>query len=108
MDATTGRAEGLGELKGGMVFEVSGGLARRLLLGEERGGVGVLRLLGERVGFEVCVGRNGRVWVDAGEGNVRATVMVGRALREMDERGLDDEGQRKLVARLLKEYDKGA
>ena len=107
VDATTGRAEGLGELKGGMVFAVSAGLARRLLAGEARGGVGVLRLLGERVAFEVCVGRNGKVWVDAGEGDGRATAMVGRALQEVDERRLDEEGQRKLVARLLREYDKG-
>lgn len=98
----------MGELKGGTVFNVSLGMARRLLMKKQReeGGVSVLELLAEKMAFEVAVGRNGRVWVDA-EGGVRETLAVGRALVETDEGVLDGEGQRKLVRRLLAELGKG-
>ena len=100
---STGKSEGMGELKGGMLFDVSLGLARRLLMKEqwEEGGVALLELLGEKVGFEVAVGRNGRVWVRAE--SVRETLVVGRALREVDEGGLGVEGQERLVRRLVRE-----
>lgn len=96
----------MGELKGGMVFDVSLGMARRLLLATKQqreeggGGVVVLEGLAEKLGFEVAVGRNGRVWVRS-EG-VRETVLVGRALQETDREGLGVEEQGRLVRRLLK------
>ena len=92
----------MGELKGGMVFDVSLGMARRLLMARQRedGGVVVLEGLAERVGFEVAVGRNGRVWV-RGEG-VRETLVVGQALQETDRGGLGVEEQGRLVRRLLR------
>lgn len=110
----SGKAEGLGELKGGMVFDVSLGMARRLLLprgkekeGEKGGGgkVVVLEEFGEKHGvrFEVAVGRNGRVWVDSE--SVRSTIAIGRALRETDERGLTVAEQEKLVGNAVKSYD---
>jgi exosome complex component RRP40 len=92
-DAETGKASGFGELKGGMVFSVSLGLARRLLgdgkklrqvakrAGEEwEGGNGaeVLEELGKSVAFECAVGRNGKVWVDSED--VKTTLMVGRCI----------------------------
>ncbi|KAF2397468.1 hypothetical protein EJ06DRAFT_498555, partial [Trichodelitschia bisporula] len=58
----TGKGDGLGPLKGGMVFDVSTAFARRLMMGK-RGGVVVLEVMSEKVGFEVAVGGNGRVWV---------------------------------------------
>ena len=39
---STGKADGMGELKGGMVFDVSLGLARRLLMGKQREEGGVI------------------------------------------------------------------
>ena len=92
----------MGELKGGMVFDVSLGMARRLLMARQRedGGVVVLEGLAERVGFEVAVGRNGRVWV-RGEG-VRGTLVVGQAVQETDRGGLGVEEQGRLVRRLLR------
>ena len=84
------------------MFDVSLGMARRLLMARQRedGGVVVLEGLAERVGFEVAVGRNGRVWV-RGEG-VRETLVVGQALQETDRGGLGVEEQGRLVRRLLR------
>lgn len=92
----------MGELKGGMVFDVSLGMARRLLAGRQReeSGLVVLEEVAGKVAFEVAVGRNGRVWVKAG--GVKETLVVGRALREADEGGLGVEEQVRLVRRLLK------
>ncbi|EON66317.1 hypothetical protein W97_05710 [Coniosporium apollinis CBS 100218] len=100
----TGKAEGLGPLKGGMVWDVSLGMARRLLLPpgkmREVGGLVLLEALAEKVRFEVAVGRNGRVWVEGG--SVGVTLAVGRAVIETDEGGLGVEEQRRLVARVLR------
>ncbi|KAI9799315.1 MAG: hypothetical protein M1825_004808 [Sarcosagium campestre] len=103
VSASTGRADGLGPLKGGMVFDISVGMARRLMMSDlvRQGGVVVLEACAERIPFEVAVGRNGRFWVDAGA--VVNTLAVGRAVSETDEKGLGIEEQRKLVARLLKD-----
>lgn len=110
MDPATGRGDGLGELKGGMVFEVGRGFCGRLLAPggkakgkDDDGGEGkvvVLEELGQRLAFEVAVGRNGKVWVK-GEG-VRETMLVGRALKVVEEEGLGVEEQRKVVRRLVK------
>lgn len=110
VSATSGKADGFGPLKGGTLFDISTGFARRLLLPESRvarpagdggGAVVVLELLAEKLGFEAAVGRNGKVWVDGG--NVKTTLVVGKALVETDEKSLGLEQQRKLVARLLRE-----
>ncbi|KAF2007521.1 exosome complex exonuclease-like protein Rrp40 [Amniculicola lignicola CBS 123094] len=99
VDASTGKSDGLGQLKGGMVFGVSLGMARRML-DRRNGGVVVLEGLSEKMGFEVAVGRNGVVWVDANE--VGKTLAVGRAVQEVDELGLGEKAQRKLVERVLR------
>jgi exosome complex component RRP40 len=107
VSAQTGKSEGLGALGGGTVVAVSLGLARRLMLPRPRedGGVGVLDMLAEEEGmvFETAVGRNGKVWIGAGD--VRTVVVVGRALREVDEMGpgFGVAEQKKLVRRLMKE-----
>lgn len=82
-----------------MVFKISLGMARRLLAGA-KGGVVVLEVLGEKVGFEVAVGRNGIVVVDGGD--VRSTIAIGRAVQEVDEGGLGEKAQRKVAERVLK------
>lgn len=85
------------------MFEISLEMARRLLLGKpkEEGGLVVLESIGKLWPFEVAVGRNGRVWVEAG--SVARTLAVGKALRETDERSLGVEGQEKLVKKLGRE-----
>jgi exosome complex component RRP40 len=99
VDASTGKSEGLGPLKGGMVFKISLGMARRLLSGK-KGAVTVLEGLSEKMGFEVAIGRNGVLWVDGG--SVKNTLAVGRAVQEADDEALGEKGQRKLVERILK------
>lgn len=74
-------------------------MARRLLAGP-KGGVTVLEALGEKVGFEITVGRNGLLHVDGG--NVKTTLAIGRAIQEVDEQALGEKGQKKLVDRVLK------
>ncbi|KIW01061.1 uncharacterized protein PV09_07575 [Verruconis gallopava] len=95
----TGKAEGMGPLKSGMVFDVSCHFARKLMMGK-RGGLVLLESMSEKVAFEIAVGRNGRVWVNSE--SVPVVVAVGRALTIADEEGLDEEGQRILVKRLFK------
>jgi exosome complex component RRP40 len=82
-----------------MVFKISLGMARRLLAGS-KGGVVLLEALGEKVGFEIAVGRNGIVVVDGG--NVKSTLAIGRAIQEVDELALGEKAQKKMAERVLK------
>ena len=104
MSSSTGKADGLGPLTGGMLFDISLGLARRLMMSQpvEKGKVVVLEELGDAgVAFEIAVGRNGKVWVDSK--SVKTTLAIGRVLRETDEKGLTVEEQKKLVKRVARE-----
>lgn len=98
----TGKADGLGELKGGMVFDVSLGMARRLMMPHpaKQGGVAVLEECAEKVPFEIAVGRNGRVWVRAED--TAKTLQIGRVVVETDKGGLDVAGQKRIVKQLLR------
>lgn len=104
VNPATGKADGLGPLVGGMLFTVSLGFARRLLVPRSttEGGVVVLEELGKLgLGFEIAVGRNGKVWVNSEA--VRTILIVGRALREADGGRLEVDAQRKLVKKLARE-----
>lgn len=101
INSNTGKAEGMGPLKGGMVFDVSPGFARRLMQGRKKGGVGILEMVGEKIRFEVAVGRNGRVWVDSG--SVGTTAGLGRLLAGADAEHWDVETQEKAVKKALKD-----
>jgi exosome complex component RRP40 len=108
VNPSTGKSEpdGLGPLNGGMVFDVSTGLAARILRKE---GVVVLEELGEKLqgGFEVAVGKNGKVWVDCPEGGVKGICAVGKCLQETDRSSLTEKEQRKLVTRAINEMGLG-
>lgn len=93
----------MGELKGGMVFNVSLGMARRLLFNKHRdeGGLVVLDDIAEQVAFEIAVGRNGKVWIKAD--GVKETLLVGKALQDTDQEALKIDEQRKLVKKLLRQ-----
>nr|POE89913.1 exosome complex component rrp40 [Quercus suber] len=102
----TGKADGMGPLKGGMVFNVSLGFARRLMMGSDKegkskGNVVVLEEVGGKMKFEVAVGRNGRVWVDSG--SVKETCLIGRLLVRADEEAWNVDQQRKEVKKALKD-----
>jgi exosome complex component RRP40 len=108
VNPSTGKAEpdGLGPLTGGMVFDVSPGLAERL---SKKQGVAALEELGSRLqgGFEIAVGKNGKVWVDCPEAGVRGVCAVGRCLKELDENELKEKEQKKLVNRILTDLERG-
>jgi len=93
-DATTGKSAGFGELKGGLLIDgLSMGWCRRLMREDK----GVLTEIGTHIGFQCAVGKNGRVWVDAGD--VNKTVIVARAIKETE--GKSEEESRTLVRLLV-------
>jgi len=57
----SGKGGGFGELTDGYMFRCSLGLCRMLLTAD----CAVLADLGEKIPFEIAVGQNGRVWVNA-------------------------------------------
>lgn len=121
VDPATGKAEpeGLGPLTGGMVFDISTGFAARLMTkgssdSEGTGGLVVLQELGRKMealgGFEVAIGRNGKIWVDcsgSGAASIKATTAIGRCLKQTDERCLGIPEQKKLVSKVLREFNIG-
>ncbi|KAI2627216.1 hypothetical protein GGS21DRAFT_258743 [Xylaria nigripes] len=101
---TTGKADGLGPLIGGMLYDISLGMARRLLMRKsvEEGKVVVLEEVGSAgLAFETAVGRNGKLWVNSE--SITTILIVGRAVKETDDNQLDVEQQKKLVRKLIKE-----
>ncbi|PHH72027.1 hypothetical protein CDD80_4826 [Ophiocordyceps camponoti-rufipedis] len=103
VSATTGKADGLGPLAGGMLFSISLGMARRLMMPKVAvdGKVVVLdELAALGLQFETATGRNGRFWVDSED--VKTVIAVGRAVQETDEGRLSVEDQRRLVKRITK------
>ncbi|ETW81693.1 hypothetical protein HETIRDRAFT_51402 [Heterobasidion irregulare TC 32-1] len=85
-DAQTRKAEGFGELKGGLLVRCSLKMARNLL----DPSYFLLSLLGSHFPLDVAVGVNGRVWIKANE--VRDTIAVTRCIEaaDPDEGGLDE------------------
>ncbi|KAI8957103.1 hypothetical protein F5Y11DRAFT_340821 [Daldinia sp. FL1419] len=101
---STGKADGLGPLNGGMLFDISLGMSRRLLMRKsaEEGKVVVLEELGSAgLAFETAVGRNGKIWVNSE--NTKTVLIVGRAVKDTDENRLTVDQQKKLVRKLVKE-----
>ncbi|CAI4210822.1 unnamed protein product [Parascedosporium putredinis] len=99
---STGKADGLGPLVGGMVFRVSLGFARRLLMPKAvaEGKVVVLEELGSAgLAFETAVGRNGKVWINSE--SVATVILAGKALEETDQKNLTVDQQKKLVRKLI-------
>lgn len=101
---STGKSHGMGELKGGTVFELSLTMCRRLLMTRQKedAGLAILEEIATKLAFEVAVGRNGLVWVKAG--TVKETLLVRKALQETDSAGLVIVEQEKLVKRLLRNF----
>jgi exosome complex component RRP40 len=108
VNPSTGKAQpdGLGPLTGGMLFEISTGFADRLMTKQ---GVVVLDELGAKLpgGFEVAVGRNGKIWVDCADAGVKGICAIGRCLQQTDENNLTEKEQKKLVSRVVAEMSSG-
>lgn len=90
----SGKASGFGQLKGGFVFQCSTGIARALL---SRPTCPVLEALGKGLSFEIAVGLNGRVWVNAP--SVSTVILVSNAI--MNAEFLSSAQQQLMVQRLL-------
>jgi exosome complex component RRP40 len=71
----SGKAAGFGPLNGGYIFECSTGLARVLL---SKPTCPVLEALGKSLSFEIAVGMNGRIWVNAA--TTTTTILVSNAI----------------------------
>lgn len=89
-----GKASGFGHLKNGFIFECSTGLARALL---SRPMCPVLEALGKSLSYEIAVGLNGRVWVNAP--NVSTVILVSNAI--MNAEFLSAAQQQLMVQKLL-------
>lgn len=104
VNSSTGKADGLGPLTGGMLFSVSLGMARRLMTPKSAadGKVVVLdELAAAGLQYETATGRNGKIWINSD--NMKTVIVVGRAVQETDEKRLGVEEQKKLVRKLIKE-----
>lgn len=103
-NSSTGKADGMGPLTGGMLFNISPGMSRRLMMPKtvQQGKIVVLEELAALgLHFETATGRNGRFWVDSE--STKTVIAVGRAIQDTDEKLLDAEDQKKLVRRIMKE-----
>ena len=105
VNPNSGKAEGLGQLNDGMVFDVSLNVVGRLLRKE----LEIMEELGGKIpgGFEMIVGRNGRVWVDCAEAGVQGILAVGRILEMIGQGGLSEKEEKKFMNRMLKELGLG-
>ncbi|KUJ13668.1 uncharacterized protein LY89DRAFT_698861 [Mollisia scopiformis] len=104
VSSPTGKSEGLGPLNGGMLFSISLGMARRLMLAKpsEQGDLVLLDVIGEGgVPFEIAAGRNGKVWVDSK--HIKTTLAIGHAIQDTDTKSLSTEAQKKLGKKIAKD-----
>lgn len=101
---STGKSEGLGPLSGGMLYTISLGMARRLMVPRSAQDARVVvldELAAAGLQFETATGRNGRLWVDSE--NTKTVISVGRAVQETDRQNLDVDGQKRLVRKIIKD-----
>ncbi|XP_057465133.1 uncharacterized protein LOC130754876 [Actinidia eriantha] len=90
----TGKAAEYGPLKDGYMFESSTGLARLLLSSPT---CPVLEALGKKLSFEIAIGLNGRVWVNADSPS--SVILVSNAI--MNSESLSEVQQKIMVDKLL-------
>ncbi|KAG6686570.1 hypothetical protein I3842_11G026900 [Carya illinoinensis] len=90
----SGKAAEFGQLKDGYMFESSTGLSRTLLSSPT---CPVLDALGKKLSFEIAVGLNGRVWVNATSPST--VIVVANAI--MNSESLSAVQQRIMVEKLL-------
>ncbi|XP_062169161.1 uncharacterized protein LOC133875155 [Alnus glutinosa] len=90
----SGKAADFGQLKDGYMFESSTGLSRTLLSSPT---CPVLEALGKKLSFEIAVGLNGRVWVNATTPST--IIVVANAI--MNSESLSGVQQRIMVEKLL-------
>ncbi|XP_042493885.1 putative exosome complex component rrp40 [Macadamia integrifolia] len=79
------------------MFETSTGLSRRLLCSPT---CPVLEALGKKLSFEIAVGLNGRVWVNAGS----ASTVILAANAIVNSESLSSTKQKIMVEKLLQRF----
>ncbi|XP_050377424.1 uncharacterized protein LOC126794698 isoform X2 [Argentina anserina] len=94
----SGKAAEYGPLKDGYMFECSTGLARMLLSSPI---LPVLAVLGKNISFQIAIGLNGRVWVNATEAD--KVIIVANAI--MNSENLSGVQQIAMVDKLLKKIN---
>lgn len=92
-----GKASGYGPLKGGSLITCTTALARRLLASPP---APVLDALGKSVQFEIAIGQNGKVWIDAA--SAATVVLIANAIARSEYLSADQSRLlvQKLVARV--------
>lgn len=90
----SGKAAEFGALKDGYMFECSTGLSRMLLSSPT---CPVLEALGKKLSFEIAVGLNGRVWVNANSPSI--VIIVANAI--MNSETLSGVQQKIMAEKLL-------
>ncbi|RRT69645.1 hypothetical protein B296_00024451 [Ensete ventricosum] len=90
----TGKAAEFGQLKDGYMFETSTGLSRMLLSSPT---CPVLEALGKKLSYEIAVGLNGRVWVNASSPST--VILVSNAI--MNSESLSGVQQKIMVEKLM-------
>ncbi|ORX49315.1 hypothetical protein BCR36DRAFT_353753 [Piromyces finnis] len=78
ISATTGKANGFGELKNGFLIKCSLGLCRSLL----NPNTPILTALGEHFAFETAIGMNGRVWLNTAD--ISNTILLSNAIKNSE------------------------
>jgi exosome complex RNA-binding protein Rrp4 len=61
-----------------------------------------LRTLAATLSFEVCIGMNGKLWINSGSGNISEGIALKRVLERIDAGELGEE--KDVLERALKEY----
>ena len=93
-DWTTGESQ-FGELKGGCVFQISRATCRRL----SESNAPLLQAIGKYIPFEVCIGFNGQIWVNAEK--PEHVVLVGAVLKASEGKDLSKPDAESLVKTLV-------
>ncbi|XP_010251261.1 PREDICTED: putative exosome complex component rrp40 isoform X1 [Nelumbo nucifera] len=93
----SGKAAEFGVLKDGYMFETSTGLSRMLLSSPT---CPVLEALGKKLSFEIAIGLNGRVWVNAASPST--VILVSNAI--MNSESLSGVQQRIMVEKLMQKF----
>ncbi|EEB09142.1 exosome subunit Rrp40 [Schizosaccharomyces japonicus yFS275] len=79
VDATSGKAAGFGELKGGYLIQnISLSHVRSLLQSSNV----LLSSIGTHIPFEIALGLNGRIWVNSG--SIQTTVAIANAIKQSE------------------------
>ncbi|QRV77556.1 exosome complex component RRP40 [Ceratobasidium sp. AG-Ba] len=94
-DASTRKADGFGELKGGFVVTCNLSTCRALL---DRNHY-LLPLIGARVPLEIAIGINGRVWISSD--TIHNTVLISRCIQSLDERDPGEAVMRSFINDIL-------